>query len=106
MVRFGLRGYAGRMRPLSRAAAVLCLLAASAAAQVCPLGPTKTKIVSCRPGVSMPDCRRLVERVGCAVKRELPSIRAVVIEIPESRVSAADATLKKAPQVEFSEDDE
>ncbi len=83
------------------------LLAASARAQFCPLdaGETIHKIVACKPGVPTAECRRLAQSVGCAVVRELPSINAIVIELPAFRADGAEAKLKATFQVDLVETD-
>ena len=87
---------------------LLLLLAVPAVrAQFCPLdaGATVRKIVACRPGVTLDDCRAMAQSVGCTVVRELALLNAIVIEVPEARVAVAEAKLRLSPQVEFSETD-
>ncbi|MBI5247070.1 MAG: S8 family peptidase [Elusimicrobia bacterium] len=96
------------MRPPSPAlAAVLSLLAVSARAQVCPLdaGDVIHKIVACKPDVSTAECRKLAQSVGCSVVRELPSINAIVIELPAFRGDKAEAKLKASTLVNLVETD-
>ncbi len=87
---------------------LLCaFLAASARAQFCPLnaGDTVRKIVACKPGTSTAECRKLALSVGCAVVRELPSINAIVIELPAIRAGGAEAKLKATFKVNLVETD-
>lgn len=96
------------MSPLRPALAILTvLLAVSARAQVCPLdaGETVQKIVACKPGVSADACRKLAQSVGCSVVRELPSINAIVIELPAFKADAAETKLKATFQVDLVETD-
>lgn len=97
------------MSPLRLAAALLStlILASAARAQFCPLdaGETIHKIVACKPGVSTDACRKLAQSVGCSVVRELPSINAIVIELPAFRSEGADAKLKASFQVDLVETD-
>ncbi|MBI2385342.1 MAG: S8 family peptidase [Elusimicrobia bacterium] len=96
------------MNPLRLALAIVPLLIASAArAQFCPLdaGDTVQKIVACKPGVSADRCRALAQSVGCAVVRELPSINAIVIELPAFKADAAETKLKADFQVDLVETD-
>lgn len=90
------------------ASAVLVLLLAPAArAQFCPLdaGEVVRKIVACRPGVTLEECRAMAQGVGCSVVRELASINALVIEVPAARLQAAEAKLRMSAQVDYSETD-
>ena len=88
------------MIPTRALTLVLILAATQARAQFCPLGDTERRIVTCRPGISMADCRAAAQKVGCTVDRELPLIHAVVIEIPSSRMFIAEGKLAKAANVE------
>ncbi len=83
------------------------LLATSVRAQFCPLdaGETVQKIVACKPGVTTDACRKLAQSVGCAVIRELPSINAIVIELPAFRADGAEAKLMRTFQVDLVETD-
>lgn len=83
------------------------LLAAAARAQVCPLsaGETMRKIVACKPGVGTEACRKLAQSVGCSVVRELPSINAIVIEVPAFRSESAETKLRASVQVDLVETD-
>jgi len=83
------------------------LLASPVRAQFCPLdaGETVQKIVACKPGVSTDACRALAQSVGCAVIRELPSINAIVIELPAFRADGAEAKLMSTFQVDLVETD-
>jgi subtilisin family serine protease len=91
--------------PLALAALLLLLLAAGARAQVCPLdaGDTIQKIVACKPGVGTAECRKLAQSVGCSVVRELPSINAIVIELPAFRGDNAEVKLKASNRVDLVE---
>ena len=96
------------MSPLRLPLAILTvLLAVSARAQFCPLdaGDTVRKIVACKPGVSTETCRTLAQSVGCAVIRELPSINAIVIELPAFRADGAEIKLMRTFQVDLVETD-
>ena len=100
------------MRPLPLAAiallpVVLIAGAQAARAESCPrdAGPTERKIVACKPGVSAAACRELGRSMGCAVVRELPSINAVVVDIPVQRVSMAEEDLGTSVQVDLVESD-
>lgn len=96
------------MSPLRPALVILALLIASAArAQFCPLdaGETVQKIVACKQGVSSERCRELAQSVGCSVVRELPSINAIVIELPAFRADAAETKLMRTFQVDLVETD-
>ncbi len=83
------------MTPATRLLLGLLLLAPAARAQFCPLsaGETVRRIVTCKPGVSLSECTAAARTAGCAVVRELASINAVVIEVPEGRVSFAENRL-------------
>ncbi|MCR4294946.1 MAG: S8 family peptidase, partial [Elusimicrobia bacterium] len=89
------------------AAALLTLIASTARAQFCPLdaGETVQKIVACKPGVSTERCRELAQSVGCSVVRELPSINAIVIELPAFKADGAKAKLLATFQVDLVETD-
>ncbi len=96
------------MSPLRLPLVILtALLSTSARAQFCPLdaGDTVRKIVACKPGVSTDECRKLAQSVGCSVVRELPSINAIVIEIPAFRADGAEAKLMRTFQVDLVETD-
>lgn len=96
------------MRPLPLLAALILAVAApSARAQFCPLdaGDTVQKIVACKAGVTSDVCRKLAQSVGCAVVRELPSINAIVIELPAFRAEGAEAKLKATFKVDLVETD-
>jgi subtilisin family serine protease len=96
------------MSPLRIPLVILtALLAVSARAQFCPLdaGDTVRKIVACKPGVSTDACRKLAQSVGCAVVRELPSINAIVIELPAFKADTAEAKLMATFQVDLVETD-
>ncbi|MEK7232399.1 MAG: S8 family peptidase [Elusimicrobiota bacterium] len=96
------------MSPLPPSFVILAvLLSSSAHAQFCPLnsGDTVRKIVACTPEVTTNACRKLAQSVGCAVVRELPSINAIVVEIPAFRADGAETTLRRAFQVDFVETD-
>jgi len=82
-------------------------IAVSARAQFCPLdaGDTVQKIVACKPGVSTAECRALAKSVGCSVVRELPSINAIVIELPAFKADGAEAKLKATFKVDLVETD-
>jgi len=86
---------------------ILAALASPARAQFCPLedGDTIQKIVACKQGVSTDTCRKLAQSVGCAVVRELPSINAIVIELPAFRADGAEAKLMRTFQVDLVETD-
>jgi subtilisin len=73
----------------------LLLAAANAGAQFCPLGETHRKIVICRPDATMDECRTMALKIGCSIHRLLPLIHAVVVEVPNTRMSA----LKSLPRV-------
>ena len=88
------------MNPTRALILILTLAATQARAQFCPLGETERRIVTCRPEVSMADCRAAAQKVGCTVDRELPLVHAVVIEIPAPRILIAEAKLAKAALVE------
>jgi subtilisin family serine protease len=81
------------------------ILAASARAQFCPLdaGDTVEKIVVCKKGVTTDVCRKLAQSVGCSVVRELPSINAIVIELPAFKADGATAKLKATFKVDLVE---
>ena len=79
---------------------LLSLAATQARAQFCPLGETERRIVTCRPEVSMADCRAAAQKVGCTVDRLLPLVHAVVIEIPSERMTIAENKLANAAKVE------
>ncbi len=87
-------------KPLGLTAALL-LAAVCARAQFCPLSEDDSvqRIVSCKPGVSMEDCRALAQTAGCNVVRELPSINAVVITIPKARMGIQEARLKNRQEI-------
>ncbi|MBI2789910.1 MAG: S8 family serine peptidase, partial [Elusimicrobia bacterium] len=96
------------MRPLRPALVILALLIASAArAQFCPLdaGDVVQKIVACKPGVSTDRCRALAQSVGCSVVRELPSINAIVIELPAFKADVAETKLMATNFVDLVETD-
>ena len=97
------------MSPLLRRIPVLMslLLAVNASAQFCPFdaGDTVRKIVACKPGTTTAECRALASKVGCSVVRELPSINAIVIELPAFRSENAVAKLMKTPAVDLVETD-
>lgn len=96
------------MSPLRPSLVILTLLISTAArAQFCPLdaGETVQKIVACKPGVSTDRCRELAQSVGCSVVRELPSINAIVIELPAFRADAAETKLMRTFQVDLVETD-
>ncbi|PIR18915.1 MAG: peptidase S8 [Elusimicrobia bacterium CG11_big_fil_rev_8_21_14_0_20_64_6] len=96
------------MSPLRPSLVILALiLASSARAQFCPLdaGDTIRKIVACKPGVATDECRRLAQSVGCAVVRELPSINAIVIELPAFRADGAEVKLMATDKVDLVETD-
>lgn len=96
------------MSPLRPALAILAILLASVArAQFCPLdaGETVQKIVACKAGVSADQCRKLAQSVGCSVVRELPSINAIVIELPAFKADAAEVKLMRTFQVDLVETD-
>jgi len=86
---------------------VLISISSAARAQFCPLdaGETVQKIVACKPGVSTDRCRELAQSVGCSVVRELPSINAIVIELPAFRADAAETKLMRTFQVDLVETD-
>ncbi|MFI5361214.1 MAG: S8 family peptidase [Elusimicrobiota bacterium] len=88
------------MTPTRALILVLTFAATQARAQFCPLGETERRIVTCRPEVSMEDCRAAAQKVGCTVDRLLPLVHAVVIEIPEARMAVAEAKLAGAAKVE------
>jgi len=88
------------MTPSRALALVLIFSAASAQAQFCPFGETERRIVTCKEGSTMEECRALASSAGCNVVRDLPSVHAVVIEISAARVHIAEATLASAPDVE------
>jgi subtilisin family serine protease len=85
----------------------ILIAAASARAQFCPLdaGDTVQKIVACKPGVSADACRKLAQSVGCSVVRELPSINAIVIELPAFKADAAETKLMATNFVDLVETD-
>ncbi|MCM2304563.1 MAG: S8 family peptidase [Elusimicrobia bacterium] len=96
------------MSPLRPSLVILSiLLSASARAQFCPLdaGDVVQKIVACKPGVAADACRRLAQSVGCSVVRELPSINAIVIELPAFKADAAETKLMATFQVDLVETD-
>lgn len=96
------------MSPLRPSLALLTLfIAVSARAQFCPLdaGDTVRKIVACTEGVSTAECRKLASSVGCSVVRELPSINAIVIELPAFKAEGAEAKLKASFKVDLVETD-
>jgi subtilisin len=78
---------------------ILVAASARAGAQFCPMGLTHQKIVSCWANKTMAQCQQYAQRVGCRIVRVLPLIHAVVIEVPDSRVAAADAKLTATPGV-------
>jgi len=82
-------------------------IASSARAQFCPLdaGDTIQKIVACRAEVTTAECRKLAQSVGCAVVRELPSINAIVIELPAFKADGATAKLMSTFKVDLVETD-
>lgn len=86
---------------------LISIVASSARAQFCPLdaGETVQKIVACKAGVSVDRCRELAQSVGCSVVRELPSINAIVIELPAFRADAAETKLMRTFQVDLVETD-
>ena len=96
------------MSPLRPTLVILSILmSASARAQFCPLdaGDVVQKIVACKPGVSADACRRLAQSVGCSVVRELPSINAIIIELPAFKADAAETKLMATFQVDLVETD-
>ncbi|MDD5305448.1 MAG: S8 family peptidase [Elusimicrobia bacterium] len=97
------------MSPLRPSLVILTALlaAVSARAQFCPLeaGDTVQKIVACKRGVTADTCRKLAQSVGCAVVRELPSINAIVIELPAFRADSAETKLMRTFQVDLVETD-
>jgi subtilisin len=96
------------MSPLKLPLVILtAFLAVSARAQFCPLdaGDTVRKIVACKPGVATAECRKLAQSVGCAVVRELPSINAIVIELPAFKADGARAKLMNTFKVDLVETD-
>src|SRR5437016_1315996 len=78
----GGRNMASSRSPLGLLVALV--LAAPVRAQFCPLSEDDSvqRIVTCKAGVTLADCRALAQTVGCAVVRELPSINAIVITEP------------------------
>ncbi len=96
------------MSPLRPSLVILTVLISTAArAQFCPLdaGDTVQKIVACKPGVSTEKCRALAQSVGCSVVRELPSINAIVIELPAFKADAAETKLMATNFVDLVETD-
>jgi len=96
------------MSPLKIPLAIFAvLLAAPVRAQFCPLdaGDTIRKIIACKPGVSTAECRALASSVGCSVVRELPSINAIVIELPAFKADGARAKLMSTFRVDLVETD-
>ncbi|MBI3551566.1 MAG: S8 family peptidase [Elusimicrobia bacterium] len=88
--------------------AVIILTAIPASAQVCPLSDEDSvqRIVSCKPGVALADCRTLAQSAGCAVVRELESINAIVIIVPKSRAGLQEGRLKSLKEVDRVDPDE
>ncbi|MBI5622316.1 MAG: S8 family peptidase [Elusimicrobia bacterium] len=84
---------------------VVQLLFAASAHAVCPYGPTVRKIVSCKPGVSTADCRRVAEKSGCDVVRELELINAIVLDVPATKDKSAELELAAADEVKAVEAD-
>ncbi|MBI4061566.1 MAG: S8 family serine peptidase [Elusimicrobia bacterium] len=89
------------MKPLPLLAALLAALHASPALAS---GPVR-KIIACRPEVSARDCSELARRAGGAIVRELPSINAVVVEVPAFRAAHAHDALKASFRVDLIETD-
>ena len=69
----------------------LALAATQAQAQLCRLGETERRIVTCRKEVSMAECRAQAQKMGCSVARILPLVHAVAIDVPKGRVAIAAA---------------
>jgi len=88
------------MTPSRALALVLTLIAVRAQAQFCAFGETERRIVTCKEDSSMDECRALALSVGCNVVRDLPSVHAVVVEIPANDVYSAEERLTSAPPVE------
>lgn len=86
-------------------ALLLLLTAAPARAQFCPLGETEHRIVICKGGITMAECRDEAQKVGCSVVRVLPLIRAVVVNVPAQRVFTLSAKLRAQPKVERIDED-
>lgn len=84
---------------------ILTFLAVSARAQFCPMGETVRRIVICKGGITMDECKAEAQKVGCSVVRVLPLIRAVVVNVPSSRMTAMSARLGKQPKVERIDED-
>ncbi|MBI5883170.1 MAG: S8 family peptidase [Elusimicrobia bacterium] len=84
--------------------AVQTLFVAQARA-VCPYGPTVRKIVSCKASVSTADCRKVAEKTGCEVIRELELINAIVIDVSATQEKSADLELAAAEEVKIVEAD-
>jgi subtilisin len=83
------------MNPTRALTVVLILAATQARAQLCALGRTERRIVTCRPEVPMAECRARAQKMGCSVARVLPLVHAVAIEVPTGRVSVAAAALSE-----------
>ncbi|MFA6317534.1 MAG: S8 family peptidase [Elusimicrobiota bacterium] len=77
----------------------------STAHAVCPYGPTVRKIVSCKAGVTTAECRKVAEKSGCDVVRELELINAIVIDVPAVSDKSADLELASADEVRVIEND-
>ncbi len=94
------------MTPPTRALFLtLTFLAVSARAQFCPMGETVRRIVICKGGITMDECKAEAQKVGCSVVRVLPLIRAVVVNVPSSRMTTMSARLGKQPKVERVDED-
>lgn len=87
------------------ALAFAVFLPASSYARSCPPFQARLRqsIVTCRPHLSMEECRRLAEEIGCSVVRSLDLINAVVVTVPDGE-AALHAALPAA-QVEDVEPD-
>jgi len=88
----------------ARLAAILTLgllVPAAAQAKVCPadVKGLSRRIVSCNANFSLQECRKAVEAVSCSVYRELASINAVVITVPNDEVRTAEGRLAARPEV-------
>jgi len=84
---------------------LVLLSAVPARAQFCPLGETERRIVTCKAGITMAECRDEAQKVGCSVVRVLPLVRAVVVNVPARRVFALTAKLHAQPKVERIDED-